>query len=86
MMNGDIYDRSIQDELKLLQSCTAHHSLFSRLSIMWQLASLIWSQRRAVDLLLDVHGYQIFSNGKFNGGKFLIVHVLGAILIVCRKV
>lgn len=70
-MSGDIYGRSIQDELKLLQSCTAHHSPLSRLSILWQLGTIIWSQRRNVDLLLDVHGYQIFSNGKFNGGMIV---------------
>ena len=71
IMSGDVYGRSIQDELKLLQSCTSHHSPLSRLSILWQLGTIIWSQRRNVDLLLDVHGYQIFSNGKFNGGMIM---------------
>mmetsp|Transcript_23139 Transcript_23139/g.34454 ORF Transcript_23139/g.34454 Transcript_23139/m.34454 type:complete len:171 (-) Transcript_23139:131-643(-) len=51
---------------KVLDSI-AHHSILTRMKIMWQLASLVWVQRRNVDLLLDVHGYQIFRNGQFNG-------------------
>ncbi len=70
IMSGEVNQRFVKDELKSLQSYFANHSFYESLSTMWKLGLLIWSQRQNVNLLLDVHGYQIFSNGKFNGGTF----------------
>jgi len=56
-----------QETIKLLQEAISHHSLFTRASILWRMKSLISTQRKYTELLLDVHGYQIFVNGVFNG-------------------
>lgn len=71
-MSGDADGSTTKEEIQMVQRSIAHHSRFTRISIMWQLASLLWTQRKNIELLLDVHGYQIFINGQFNGGKALL--------------
>lgn len=72
MMRGDI-DKTTKEEIKMMQQYISHLSIIDQLSIMWRLASMVVTQRKNVELLLDVHGYQIFVNGRFNGGKELIM-------------
>ena len=68
-MKGDLSTRSAKDDIRMVQKNIAHHPIIDQISIMWKMASLVRTQRKYVDLLLDVHGYQIFINGQFNGGK-----------------
>jgi hypothetical protein len=68
-MNGDVSESTTKDEIQMVKDSIKHHSKLARISIMWKLASIVWTQRKNVELLLDVHGYQIFINGQFNGGK-----------------
>ncbi len=72
MMRGDI-DKTTREEIKMMQQYISHLSIIDQLSIMWRLISMVVTQRKNVELLLDVHGYQIFVNGQFNGGKELIM-------------
>jgi len=43
------------------------NSLVRRAKMTLQLCSLSWHVRRCVDILIDVHGYQILHDGVFNG-------------------
>ena len=45
----------------------SHFPIYSQLSTMLQLAFLQRKQSKTVNLLLDVHGHQILTNGIFNG-------------------
>lgn len=72
MMRGDI-DKTTREEIKMMQQYISHLSIIDQLSIMRRLISMVVTQRKNVKLLLDVHGYQIFVNGQFNGGKELIM-------------
>lgn len=62
-------DRTKKDEIRMVKDFISHHSVFDQVFIIWRLMSLAFEQRRYIELLLDVHGYQIFMNGRFNGGK-----------------
>jgi hypothetical protein len=44
-----------------------HFPVHQQLQTIIQLAALQWKQRKAIELLLDVHGHQILKNGVFNG-------------------
>ena len=54
-------------ELKQVRSMVKHFPIYSQLSTMLQLAFLQRKQSKTVNLLLDVHGHQILTNGIFNG-------------------
>ena len=54
-------------ELKQVRSMVSHFPIYSQLSTMLQLAFLQRKQSKTVNLLLDVHGHQILTNGIFNG-------------------
>jgi hypothetical protein len=50
-----------------IQSLLKKQSIKSRLHTVLRLAALARSQKSHLNLLLDVHGHQIFINGCFNG-------------------
>ena len=68
-MKGDLSQRTTKDDIKMVQKSIAHHSIIDQVSILWKMKSLVRTQRKNIDLLLDVHGYQIHINGQFNGGE-----------------
>jgi len=68
MLTGETTQRTTKEEIQMIQRSISHFSIFDRLCILLRLTSLVLKQRKHIELLLDVHGYQIFLNGQFNGG------------------
>jgi len=64
---GTLDDDTPMQELMRLQTKISHFPLHQQLYTVFQLAHLQRKQKKTVELLLDVHGYQILSNGCFNG-------------------
>jgi len=52
---------------KFIQNSSSSRSIFRQFFISLQLLMFIRKQRKILQLLLDVHGHQIFCNGCFNG-------------------
>jgi len=63
--------QSIVQELKTLRKIIQHFPIHQQLQTTLQLGFLQWKQRKAVELLLDVHGHQILQNGVFNGDWYV---------------
>ena len=60
-------DQSMVQELQKFRKKIMHFPVHQQVQATMRLAILQWKQRKAVKLLLDVHGHQILKNGVFNG-------------------
>jgi aarF domain-containing kinase len=67
LFEGTLANADTMTELKQVRSMVKHFPIYSQLSTMLQLAFLQRKQSKTVNLLLDVHGRQILTNGIFNG-------------------
>ena len=69
--NSELIDgdpkRRIRDEIESVRQKITDYSFFVQLRVCMQLMNFIYQQQKNINLLVDVHGYQIFANGIFNG-------------------
>lgn len=72
---------SIRDEIETIRHKITDYSFLIQARMCVQLVNFLIKQQKNINLLVDVHGYQIFANGIFNGdphpGKYhLSVHLV----------